>query len=130
MTRWLRLSLLHVISLLVLVGCTETGGSSAVTSFMTTWVTSDANAAAGLMDQRAPESARDVVRSMTLKSWDGKISNVGDSTWTSARTGDQYEVTVYRVTPVVNFGGTFQPVTIDVWVAKDSGKVFLIHADI
>lgn len=87
------------------------------------------------MDSRTPDTKgivqmrRGVQFSLiSLKSWDGKISSIGDSTWTDRTTGNQHDTRVYRVMPVMeSFGGRFIPVTIEVSVAKDSGKVFIIE---
>jgi hypothetical protein len=67
---------------------------------------------------------------MTLKSWDGKTASLGENTLTVIDNGNQYDVWQYRVDPVVDFGGTFVPVTMVVSVTKDGGKVFAVSADL
>ncbi|MBF0105881.1 MAG: hypothetical protein HQM16_11200 [Deltaproteobacteria bacterium] len=61
---------------------------------------------------------------MTLKRWDGKISYVRETTLTMTETGNQYEVSVYRVVPVLYGGGEYLAVEMEISVAKDSGKIF------
>ena len=102
------------------------GCKSAVNQFMHSWATLDPDSAVIAMDPRTIESMKTVVRSIKLKRFDGKVSDLGESTWTVLATGAQYDVLTYSVSPVADMGGTFIPVDIEVSVAKDSKKVLAV----
>ena len=104
----------------------DDGCGNAVRGFMGTWVSSGPNAAVASMDSRTTESMETVVRDITLKSFDGKVSFKGESTCTVIATGEEYPTRTYSVATVANMGGTFIPVEIEIAVCKDTKKVLRV----
>jgi hypothetical protein len=98
----------------------------AVSSFMDLWRVLGTSSVKDL-DSRAIEPVRRFVTQTTIKSFDGKINYIGESTITIFETGAQYPVQQFEVTPVVRMSDTlFMPITCRVSVAKDTEKILAI----
>jgi len=67
---------------------------------------------------------------MTLTAFDGQVRLNSEGSWTLIATGEQIPTLGYVVTPVARYADVHMPLTIEVAVAKDSGKVLAIKPDL
>ena len=100
--------------------------TDAVSALMESW-RSSGSSAVEMLDPRAIDPVRKCVRELQLKSFDGKITNIGERTITVFETGEQHPCQTFEVTPVLRMSDTlFLPTTFKISVAIDSGKVLLV----
>jgi|GEM_PF-6750609 len=118
----------------ILGGGTE---REAVSEFMRTWVSSGPDTASTKMDYRTSYSMQEVVKGLTVKSFDEtKITSKGEGAKVVVATGNEYPVMTYSVpavaapTPFAEAGGTFLSVDIIISVSKDKKKVFAVDVEI
>jgi len=91
-------------------------------NFVRTWAR-DPDSAVTELDQRAPESMRDAVRSIKLKRFDGKVEDADEGTLTVKTTGDQVDVVNIDATPIWLLADRYEPFPVCISIAKDSKKV-------
>ena len=111
---------------------TSSGGTTqdVAVRFVENWVSSGSNAAASQLDSRALDAARTFIQTWKLNRFDGKISSLGEKSYTELATGNQIACQLFLVTPVVDMGGSFMPISMTISVTTDSKKVFLVQPDL
>ncbi|MCX6639635.1 MAG: hypothetical protein NTW14_04020 [bacterium] len=98
----------------------------AVKTFVDAWVISGPAGTMPLLDDRASADTINLLRTWTLKSFDGAIKRHQDKIWENPETGEKYKVKKFRVSPTVDQGNSYTAVAFEILVAKDTRKVISV----
>jgi uncharacterized membrane protein len=96
--------------------------------FMGSW-SQQGYGAVSALDPNSPQAAKEMLGTIHIKSFDGALTDVGDSEITVFATGTQYPVHDFRVVPVIDLAGLYYPLPMTISVSKETHKVFCVKPD-